>query len=372
MDLRSNVKKRRSADTSLNSVVMRVGNHLPSLSTRWKDRKSIIFAPRQPALSSNSSRSSSMTGSVLASVERRDGSISSPPPSNDAVVECGEEEAEEMTPTNNAIAEIGEDGTGEPVDRKALASTPLLPPVLAPIRTKVDTPVQSPLQSPSVADASTPFAINRFSGVHSPALSTRPSVSSLQRGAGHNHLKTSIDLPPMMGMPPYDEWAVRLGHANFTIFPEPYSPERCTARTCQQLFADWESARRNYNIHQVRTGEHFGVTSKTYRLTEEKWAEVEAQWKRRYDAALAQIAEASTERVTPAPVEPAPLVKVPSLRNPKGVEKFPELGDEDIVGPMVQLSVQPPRRTLKMSSCFKIFKGLKMGSPFSRRPTSKF
>ena len=367
--LRRSVKRRRSADTSLNSVVMRVGNRLPSLSTRWRDRKSAMFVPRQPALSSNSSRSSSLTGSVLTGVERRETALSQTP--NTSVAEQEEEEMGETTPTNEAVED---NQINDPVDRKGLASTPLLPPVLAPIRTKVDTPVQSPLQSPSIADPSSSFntAANRFSGVHSPALSTRPSVSSLRRGAGHGQATTSIDLPPIMALPPSDEWALRLGHANFTINPEPYLPEVCNRQSCQKLFTDWELARRNYNIHQVRTGEHFGVTSKTYKLTEAKWAAIEAQWKKAYDDALARVAEANKEPVAPAPIEPAPLAKMPSLYNPKGLEKFPELGDEDIVGPMVQLSKQAPRRTVKVASCFKFLKGLKMTSPFSRRPSSKY
>ena len=365
--LRRSVKRRRSADTSLNSIVMRVGNHIPSLSSRWRDRKSVVFVPRQSMTSTNSSRSSSLTGSVLTGFERRE-TILSPTPTA-SVVER-EEGTDETTPTNETV-----EGTpnGDPVDRKGLASTPLLPPILAPIRTKVDTPVQSPLQSPSIADSNTPFntATNRFSGIHSPALSTRPSMSSLHRGAGHGQVKSSIDLPPMMALPPSDEWAVKLGHANFTIYPEPYSPDACDLKSCQKLFADWETARRNYNIHQVRTGEHFGVTSKTYRLTEAKWAAVESQWKRKYDDALAEVAEVNNERTAPTPVEPAPLVKMPSLHNPKGLEKFPELGDEDIVGPMVQLSKQAPRRTVKVASYFKFLKGLKKANAFLRKPSIK-
>lgn len=325
-----------------------------------------MFVSRQPALSSNSSRSSSLTGSVLTGLERREPALS---PTSDASVAEREEETEETVTTNEPAEEIQVE---DPVDRKGLASTPLLPPILAPIRTKVDTPVQSPLQSPSIADPNSSFgtATNRFSGVHSPALSTKPSISSLRRG-GHGQVTTSIDLPPMMAVPPGDEWACRLGHANFTISPEPYTPEVCNRQSCQKLFTDWELARRNYNIHQVRTGEHFGVTSKTYRLTEAKWATIESQWKRCYDDALAQVAEANKEPVAPAPVEPAPLAKMPSLHNPKGLEKFPELGDEDIVGPMVQLSKQAPRRSVKVASCLDFLKGLRMASPFSRRLSSK-
>ena len=365
--LRRSVKRRRSADTSLNSIVMRVGNHIPSLSSRWRDRKSVVFVPRQPTTSSNSSRSSSLTGSVLTSLERREMILSSTPR---ASVTEREEETDETTPITEAIEETLD---GDPVDRKGLASTPLLPPLLAPIRIKVDTPVQSPLQSPSIADSGTPFntATNRFSGIHSPALSTRPSVSSLHRGTGHGQMKSSIELPPMMAVPPSDEWAVKLGHANFTIYPEPYSPNVCERESCQKLFADWETARRNYNIHQVRTGEHFGVTSKTYRLTEAKWAAIEAQWKRSYDDALAKVAETNNAPAAPTPTEPAPLVKMPPLHNPKGVEKFPELGDEDIVGPMVQLSKQAPRRTVKVASYFGFFKGLKKANTFLRRSSAK-
>ena len=74
----------------------------------------------------------------------------------------------------------------------------------------------------------------------------------------------------MMLADPNDKWTNLLGHANFTILPEPYVPEHSDAASLRQLFADWESARCNYAKHQVRTAEHYGVTSKHYTLTEQR------------------------------------------------------------------------------------------------------
>ena len=133
-----------------------------------------------------------------------------------------------------------------------------------------------------------------------------------------------------------------LGHANFSIEPEPYLPPApVTAASCKKLRSDWEAARFAYAKHLSRTGEHYGTTSKTYRLTIEKWAEVDAEWMRNIDTAVATVVptspifspalsevEAKVIKVEPKPHPP--LIKMPSLSD----GKFPELGDEGIVGPM--------------------------------------
>ncbi|PHH84213.1 hypothetical protein CDD83_2307 [Cordyceps sp. RAO-2017] len=86
----------------------------------------------------------------------------------------------------------------------------------------------------------------------------------------------------------HDEWSDRLGHANFTITPLPYELEAISAETVGRFRDDWEAARINYTKHLVRTGEHYGHTSKIYALTEAKWAETERRWKGIYDDMVRQ------------------------------------------------------------------------------------
>ena len=168
---------------------------------------------------------------------------------------------------------------------------------------------------------------------------------------------------------PTDEWAIKLGHANFTIQPEPYVPEVCDAASCRVLFSDWERARRNFVKHQVRAGEHYGITSKTYTLTEQKWAEIDGQWKKNNDIAVARAAEKCDSAVSITPTEPAPLVKLPFLHDPKSEGKFPKLGDEDIVGPMVQIASQIHQRPTRRTTLLRLFGGLKLGDALRRGAT---
>lgn len=166
---------------------------------------------------------------------------------------------------------------------------------------------------------------------------------------------------------PTDEWSIKLGHANFTIQPEPYLPEVCDAGSCRRLFSDWERARRNFVKHHVRTGEHYGVTSKTYLMTEQKWAEIDALWKKNKDIAEARAANMCDSAVLITPTEPAPLVKLPFLNDPKSDGKFPKLGDEDIVGPMVQIASQMRPQPSKRGTWLRLFGGLKFTDSLTRR-----
>jgi hypothetical protein len=168
----------------------------------------------------------------------------------------------------------------------------------------------------------------------------------------------------------HDEWSDRLGHANFTIFPQPYQPEAVNMDALQQLRNDWDAARCNYTKHLVRTGENYGETSKIYALTEAKWANIEKRWRATHDALMAQIAEATSSAPGSTSTSrsrsrgrgraransggsilgrPPPMDEVfagmqwkrledglpsaiPRLVDADG--KFPARGDEDIVGPM--------------------------------------
>jgi hypothetical protein len=234
---------------------------------------------------------------------------------------------------------------GEPFDRKALSSTPLLPPMMKTSAEEAIKPVQSPLQSPTIADPNKTLSIvssnaetSRFSALPSPPLSTKPSIASFQRGRAST-LASVADVPPVYIEEIVDEWSIRLGHANFTIEPTPYLPEVCDTETCRLLVVDWEAARQQYFKHRARVVEHYGVGSKTYKLTEEKWLSIDARW--RDNNAIASV-QASLDSGAPSPVtpvEPAPLTSMPTLNDPRCDSKFPKLGDMDIIG---QMEVAPP------------------------------
>jgi hypothetical protein len=234
--------------------------------------------------------------------------------------------------------------------------------------------LQSPLQSPSVAEAHDPFsgsntpldAISTIQllGMPSPPLSTKPSVSSFHRctGSRPGHLVPSSEIPPIVIADPNDEWANKLGHANFTIYPEPYVPESFDLEACRQLRANWDLARCNYTKHLVRTGEHYGVTSKTYKLTEDKWAATEASWRNNNEVTITStVKNGSDAFVTLKHTTLGDgnssniMTKIPSLNDPRSEGKFPQLGDEDIVGPMVQAAGQLRRNPTKKAKILKFF-----------------
>jgi len=232
--------------------------------------------------------------------------------------------------------------------------------------------VQSPLQSPTVADPSNAFSLANTplgtpSLVPSPLLSTKPSISSFHKSKIEKIIAAS-DIPPLTISDPNDEWSIKLGHANFVIYPEPYIPDVCDAQSCRQLFADWEQARCNFTKHQVRTGEHFGVTSKIYQLTAEKWVEIDAEWKKNKDYTVAIAAVRNHYSVPLTPTEPAPVCQMPVLSDPKSEGKFPTLGDEDIVGPMVQIAARIQPKQSRKANFMKVLGDF--SSIFFGRPSS--
>ena len=100
---------------------------------------------------------------------------------------------------------------------------------------------------------------------------------------------------------------------------------------------DWDRARINYTRHLVRTGEHYGITSNAYALTEAKWAEVDAQWHAAQTELVGRVSEMSGDDAF-ATLQWQPREDVLPAAVPRmlGADKFPERGDEDIVGPMVR------------------------------------
>lgn len=257
----------------------------------------------------------------------------------------------------------------EEVDRERYATTPLLPPLLVNCRNNM--PTSSPLQSPTVADAThslahTPVGTPPVRAYTTPSLSSKPSIASF-KGHRSGYNVSAADIPPMMLADPKDKWANKLGHANFTILPEPYVPEVCNARSIRELMEDWTQARLNYAKHQVRTAEHYGVTSKHYLLTEQKWAEIDCQWKENHDIAKSHAVAIGQDLEPTSPTEPGPLSKMPTLNDPKSAGKFPKLGDEDIVGPMQQAAALLPKTPSRKRVFFKFLSDLRFPGTFLGR-----
>jgi hypothetical protein len=275
-------------------------------------------------------------------------------------------------PIDVAKANEFDDEAEQQKDAERFATTPLLPPLL--VNRQDDLPMESPLQSPTVADAThslvaTPIGTPPARSYPTPPLSSKPSVSSFYTSRP-GYMVPSSDIPEILLSDPNDKWALKLSHANFTIKPEPYMPGVCDATSVRQLFADWEQARCNFTKHQVRTGEHYGVTSRTYLLTEQKWAEVDTEWKMNHDLAVSRATASGEEPEPTSPVEPAPLSKMPFLNDPKSEGKFPKMGDEDIVGPMVQIAAQIQKTPTRKRAFFKFFSDMRFPSSFLGRSST--
>ncbi|KAI4199385.1 MAG: hypothetical protein LQ350_004674 [Teloschistes chrysophthalmus] len=360
-------KRRRGDDFSFAGFTQRFGSRMPSLSRGWRQRKAgnISISTQERPSRANSSRTPSLANSFV-DMDALDG----PLPPTPAMSVSGHRGLDSpVAPLDLQRAESQD----EEIDREVKATTPLLPPVLAnlPTFTK-ETPYLSPLQSPTVAEhdpfsaTHTPVETPQLRSLPSPTLSNKPSISSFnrQRALSHTTLMPTSDIPPLPITSMPDAWADSLGHANFTIAPEPYVPTQFDVEACKQLRTDWETARRNFSRHLMRTSEHWGTTSRIYKLTEEKWAAIDAEWKRNTDVCLSRTADNGYEKALSqsqsSVAEPAPLAKLPLLNGPMSEGKFPKLGDEHIVGPMevVESPQQQQQRKSSKRSFFKFLQGV--------------
>ncbi|KAF9876133.1 only proline and serine are matching in the corresponding protein [Colletotrichum karsti] len=365
-DYSANLERKRSGTESpFSGLATRIGTRFPQLSRFKSTRRAqltasptteLTFETAHPVSLAASSRSSSLS-SPCAQVHEP--SISTP-----ATSFWESSESVDIP----APIDIQKANERESIERdRALASTPLLPPLLTSPQTEAPQP--SPLQSPTVAPTILSMEVpstQSLGHIPTPSLSTRPSVSSFR------HVQSSQELP--FGYPSilqdHDEWSDRLGHANFSIAPQPYEPEAATMESLRLLRADWEAARANYMKHLVRTGENYGETSKIYALTEAKWAEIEKSWRAFHEQTMERIVASSKVSAQPPQVSRSrsrgrgrvrsssggsailrrPVnddvfaneqwrrlednlpTTMPRLVDTEG--KFPERGDEDIVGPM--------------------------------------
>ncbi|KAJ9421532.1 hypothetical protein QL093DRAFT_2289897 [Fusarium oxysporum] len=372
-DMRSR-KKRSGSESPFAGLTSRIGARFPSL-TRWNPntrRGNPMLSPstelslESVVLSGGpSSRSSSMSAPSRPGKERMLENTGLPTP---AVSYYG------STESINLPAPIDIEKAQALVEQadlereRGLATTPLLPPLMtSPLS---GPPPESPLQSPTIAPPSAttevPSPVPSATQFPRPSLSTKPSVSSFRFGS--NSPEVPIPLPSILQE--HDEWSDRLGHANFTITPQPYQPETVNMEALQQLRNDWDAARCNYTKHLVRTGENYGETSKIYALTEAKWADIERRWRSTHDGLMSEIVQATSSAPGSTSASrsrsrgrgrsransggsilgrPPPMDDVfagmqwkrledglpsaiPRLVDADG--KFPSRGDEDIVGPM--------------------------------------
>ncbi|EAQ90214.1 hypothetical protein CHGG_02149 [Chaetomium globosum CBS 148.51] len=338
-------KRRHGSDAGFSTWSTRLGSRLPSL-PRWRSsstsrRNDLTFSPAsdpslvdsRPSFSlAASSRSSSVSRPAHVS-ERAQGSVPATPAlsfyeSSESVVL--------PSPLDNLPATLG-----RRVERdRANATTPLLPPLLidtTPSHTISPSLQTSPLQSPSMITSRVPDWPTA-KPYATPPLSTKPSVSSLRRGTISSAFGDAPSPIPCF-FDHQDSWSDCLGHANFTIEPRPYLPETTDLVSLQSFRSDWNLARTNYAKHLVRTGEHYGSTSKTYALTEAKWAEIEQEWQRDEDHLVQRLGEqwkndpsvvSQLQRTAEEKLSPS----IPRMLSDDG--KFPELGDVEIIGPMLR------------------------------------
>jgi hypothetical protein len=375
---RQSIKKRRSGDSPLSGIATRFGTRFPSFSRRWQGRKispgamTVDQGRHRSASLVTASRSSSMTRSTIDAHEYATPYDTTYPSSVVSLME-GVERVEDLDPVSAPSSiDIERANQREEPERgdRAQATTPLLPPLLIPESSgtpQQSSPIQSPLQSPTVAGSCETFSIvnsplidragpanpiavhapQLVSGMPTPPLSSKPSATSLRRPSNVTaHLVPSDEIPQMKLADPADIWSQKLGHANFDIHPEPYRPATFSPLSREQFHANWGLARCNFTKHLVRTGEHFGTTSKTYLLTEEKWGEIDARWRAHNEAMLDEIAAAGGEKevLEERNAAAGTMVEIPEL-DVRGAEgKFPKLGDEVIVGPMVQIASQLQRK----------------------------
>ncbi|EXJ81996.1 hypothetical protein A1O1_08064 [Capronia coronata CBS 617.96] len=343
-------KRRKSLEQPVAVNRHRFSSKFGSISRRWKNRSapgpqlSIATHIDSPVSRSGSFKSSQVRSPVLSVISKHESLVCSSP----VIPETSELWLEAEAETRAIDIE---QKPAEEEEEPCQATTPLLPPILTELEKK-EAPVQSPLQSPAIAPTSSMMSSRTsvegsLSCIPSPSLSTKPSMVSMHNRSRTNTMTSAPfgDIPAMQLQDDFsDPWAVRLGHANFTIYPEPYVPEVIDLESYTEFRNNWDQARTNYARHITRTAEHYGSTSKVYKLTEEKWAAVDEAWKKQHTlmrTALAPVLTRLSDGELDVPdsaasssvlEKPANKVVLPVIDDKSG--KFPRLGDGEIVGPM--------------------------------------
>jgi hypothetical protein len=135
-------------------------------------------------------------------------------------------------------------------------------------------------------------------------------------------------LPPLIIFYPINKWSNKLGHENYTIFPEPYIPKVCDRESLEKLIFDWNCARINFLNHEFRIQYEYSTNSETFLLTKQKWEEIEVQWREIRDFVIKNSPDLTPSiRIEPTILNITPITK-----------KFPHPGDGGIIGPMEQFA----------------------------------
>jgi len=337
-------KRQRSVDRRRNSVSRGFASSFGSLSRRWRNRSTV-----GPSLSivTNTTPFASPRTSLDTSANYHGRSMSTASNSHGIYSPASMHSfAEEPLPVSEVVPIYIDQGFQPPEEQEedhGQATTPLLPPAMLNMHMH-ESPVQSPLQSPSIAPATFGYGARLsvdqqpHSYLPSPPLSARPSMTSMPRSRANT---ATQDIPPLqLSGDRSDPWAMKLGHADFNIHPEPYQPNIIDLDSYKEFRANWEQARKQYAQHLARTVEHYGDTSKVYKLTEEKWSSIDQQWKL-HDARLNKALSPQLQRLSDGPLTPdspvslleKPVTRVMVPQMDKS-GKFPEMGDTDIVGPL--------------------------------------
>ncbi|QIW97947.1 hypothetical protein AMS68_003465 [Peltaster fructicola] len=333
---RHSSKRRKSSEFSRDSMSSKFSRRFPSISRRWRDSQPTTSLSDSRIHTASPARSSSLRlpkvrnalSSALSVRSRTDRSSSMSTP-REYVYEYSHQPLDITAPPTPIEK--------DPIDRLEMSRTPLLPPVMHGLHSQSDDHVYSPLQSPSFAPSAASSVIQSpvsapVGGLATPPLSAQPSYASFHR---------LHDVPPMnLQQEETDFWALRLGHANFDITPEPYLPSVCTGETCKQLLDSWEAARTEYMRQAAYISEEYGPNSHTFKLTEEKWSEIDSIWRSNYELANMKAGASGESLVYQPLAQTAMHQKMPSLENanadPDQPAKFPVVHERDIVGPMVQ------------------------------------
>lgn len=335
-DSRSSSKLGRRFESPFTTLSSRISSRLSSVKSRRSLRH--FSAPGSPISESSLERYSRLSRGVPSPSSSRstfgayhyDRSSEPPMPPTPDLSRYGSSDSIAKR-VSSIIEELEEVHDSIQRDR-AMATTPLLPPFMNGIAAPPSTTLNNPLVSPTVAFATIsmpPPALALQSPKASAPLSSKPSLTSFPS------MITSTELPVL---PEPDAWSDLLGHANFTITPCPYKPLDPDADTLRKFQEDWDMARINYTKHLARTGEHYGDTSKTYSLTQAKWSETENTWSSYHKQIIAElVACGATFRQEIKPEEIMPT-RLPHMAE----GKFPERGDQDIVGPMVRQATMSP------------------------------
>jgi hypothetical protein len=331
----------------------RLTKRWPSLSKGWKHRKTSSLSTAN-SMENYGTIYSSRSSSVSRGPEHDFFAL---PSYSTKELPSGLDMSPPVSPFQSVLFSDDEE---EPINRKELAPTPLLPPML-------DGMSETPPPPPAKTQVSPrPFGLGLQASALSPSPvihSSKPSISSIKSFYSSTQSESRSNSLGLLSPP--DKWSEQLGHANFTIHPEPYLPTIFSRATCEKLLEDQAAAGAEFIKQQARALEHYGPNSRIYQLTQDKWIEIDAQWRSHVEIAVTRatqmgvdlgemILEQQTHQSPHSKGEAGmPLMSLPPF-NPHIDGKFPTLGDGSIVGPMETVA------------------SMNSSSPTQRSPTARF